>query len=68
MLSQTLKHLEREGFVDRTVYPEVPVRVEYSLTPLGRDLTTPYFKLIGWAQEKHGAIRKARKQYDAAAR
>ena len=45
MLTQTLRDLEREGYVNRTVYPEVPVRVEYSLTEMGRDLVKPLYHL-----------------------
>ena len=49
MLTQTLRSLERDGFVTRTVYPEIPPRVEYELTPLGRSLQVPLHALEQWA-------------------
>lgn len=49
MLSGRLRELESEGLVDRTVYPEVPVRVEYALTEKGRDLTPALDELADWA-------------------
>ena len=63
MLSKTLKRLEEDGFVKRTLYPEVPPRVEYELTDLGRSFLGPLKKLIGWANEHHSAICAARKDY-----
>ena len=64
MLTQTLRDLEREGYVNRTVYPEVPVRVEYSLTEMGRDLVKPLYQLVSWADEHHDDIKRARIAYD----
>jgi len=64
MLTQTLRDLERDGYVSRTVYPEVPVRVEYALTDLGRELIKPLYGLISWADENHEVIRRAREAYD----
>ncbi|WP_084144450.1 MULTISPECIES: helix-turn-helix domain-containing protein [Ferrimonas] len=64
MLTQTLRDLEREGYVNRTVYPEVPVRVEYALTELGRDLVKPLYKLVCWADEHQQEIHRARRSYD----
>lgn len=64
MLTQTLRDLEREGYVNRTVYPEVPVRVEYALTDLGRDLVKPLYQLVSWADTHHEDIKSARKAYD----
>ena len=63
MLSTTLKRLEEDGFVLRTVYPEVPPRVEYELTPLGRSFMVPMRGLVDWANLHHEAIRDARRQY-----
>lgn len=64
MLTQTLRDLEREGYVNRTVYPEVPVRVEYSLTEMGRDLVKPLYQLVSWADKHHEDIKRSRKAYD----
>ena len=63
MLSRTLKRLEQDGFVSRTLYAEVPPRVEYALTDLGRSFLTPMQAMIRWADEHHRAIcarRRAR--------
>lgn len=49
MLSRTLKKLEQDGFITRTLYPEVPPRVEYTLTPLGRSFLEPMQQLVAWA-------------------
>ncbi|BBU59519.1 MarR family transcriptional regulator (plasmid) [Mameliella alba] len=67
MLSKTLKHLEEDGFIRRTLFPEVPPRVEYELTDLGRSFLIPMRGLIGWADENHRAIREARAEYAARA-
>ncbi|MGY3572008.1 winged helix-turn-helix transcriptional regulator [Vibrio paucivorans] len=64
MLTQTLRDLEREGYVNRTVYPEVPVRVEYCLTEMGRDLVKPLYQLVSWAGDHKEDIERARKAYD----
>lgn len=60
MLSRTLKHLEEDGFVKRTLYPEIPPRVEYELTALGHSFLVPMKGLIAWADEHHRAIRESR--------
>ena len=65
MLTQTLRHLERDGLVTRTVHAEVPVRVDYELTDLGRSLTGPLAVLTGWARKHIGVIEQARATYDA---
>jgi len=65
MLTLTLRNLERDGLVTRTIYPEVPPRVEYSLTELGKTLQGPISALWDWAGENHGAIVEARAIYDA---
>lgn len=64
MLTLTLRNLERDGLVTRTIYPEVPPRVEYSLTELGKTLTGPINALWDWSAEHHGAIVDARAIYD----
>ena len=65
MLTQTLRDLERDGYVSRTVYPEVPVKVEYELTKMGKDLVKPLYQLVSWAQSNHGEIKRSREAYDA---
>lgn len=67
MLSQTLKKLERDGLVSRTVFATVPVTVEYALTPLGRTLTETVATLAHWAERNMDAVLTAQKTYDAAA-
>ncbi|MDB5623337.1 MAG: helix-turn-helix transcriptional regulator [Devosia sp.] len=64
MLTLTLRNLERDGLVTRTIYPEVPPRVEYGLTQLGKTLTNPIQALWNWSAEHHGAIIDARAIYD----
>ena len=64
MLSKTLKHLEQDGFIQRTLYAEVPPRVEYQLTDLGRSILVPVKGLVDWASAHHGFIREARQEYD----
>lgn len=56
MLTVTLRSLEADGLVERKVYPEVPPRVEYSLTATGRSLMPHVEALVGWAQEHLPAI------------
>ena len=63
MLSRTLRRLEQDGFIRRTLFPEVPPRVEYELTALGRSFLVPLKGLIVWADEHHRAICEARKEY-----
>jgi DNA-binding HxlR family transcriptional regulator len=63
MLSLTLKRLEEDGFVRRTVYPEVPPRVEYALTPLGQSFLVPMKGLVAWADTHHRLVCEARAQY-----
>ena len=59
MLTQTLRALERDGLLKRKVYAEVPPRVDYSLTPLGRALLEPVTALCGWAQSHQGDLEAA---------
>ncbi|MGW6724548.1 winged helix-turn-helix transcriptional regulator [Nocardia sp. NPDC055029] len=61
MLTQTLRQLERDGFVARTVYPTVPPRVEYTLTDLGRSLCEPIAALREWVETNINRIEKARR-------
>lgn len=65
MLTQTLRTLERDGLVRRTVYPEVPPRVEYELTPLGQTLREPLKALTGWSVDHITEVLSAREEYDA---
>jgi len=60
MLTQTLRDLESNGLVQRTVFAEVPPRTEYTLTPLGRSLRDPLQSLCEWAEKHLPAIAKAR--------
>jgi DNA-binding HxlR family transcriptional regulator len=64
MLTQTLRGLERDGLVSRTVYPEVPVRVEYELTDAGRTLLEPLRALRTWAIDHASDITQAQSSYD----
>lgn len=64
VLSQTLKHLERDGLVSRTAFPTVPVTVEYALTPLGGRLTEAVSAFAHWAEANMDAIHKAQAAYD----
>ncbi|MER8529362.1 helix-turn-helix domain-containing protein [Mesorhizobium sp. M0814] len=66
MLTQTLHDLQRDGYVHRQVFPTKPPSVEYSLTDLGRSMFGPLHQLIQWAELNHGAVREARKIFDAA--
>ena len=65
MLTVTLRGLERDGLVARTVYPEVPPRVEYTLTPLGATLRQLIRGLVAWSGEHLGEVYAARTSYDA---
>jgi DNA-binding HxlR family transcriptional regulator len=65
VMSEALKALERDGLVRRQVFPEVPVRVEYSLTPLGRSFTGPLLALFEWADEHFPEVLAAREAYDS---
>ncbi len=64
MLTVTLRGLERDGLVTRTVYPEVPPRVEYALTPLGQTLLEATCALFNWSVEHRADIDAARVRYD----
>jgi DNA-binding HxlR family transcriptional regulator len=64
MLTTTLRGLERDGLVTRTVYPTIPPRVDYELTPLGRELLVPVKALALWARENIDRINAARERFD----
>jgi len=66
MLTHTLRQLERDGLVLRTVYPTVPLRVEYALTATGQTLIGPLTTLAEWAESHREAILDARATYDNA--
>jgi DNA-binding HxlR family transcriptional regulator len=66
MLTLTLRGLERDGLVTRTVLPTVPPRVDYALTPLGRDLLQPVSALGAWAIRNQAKIARARERFDGA--
>lgn len=64
MLTQTLRSLERDGLITRTVYPEVPPRVEYALTPLGATLTQALAAIRHWAEANINEVVTAQQEYD----
>ncbi len=64
MLAQTLRTLERDGLLLRTVYPETPIRVEYELTPLGETLRGPLKALTDWSVQHIREVLEAREEYD----
>ena len=64
MLTVTLRQLERDGLVERTVYPVVPPRVEYALTPLGSTLHATIQSLVSWTEQHQTEIAAARETYD----
>ena len=64
MLTQSLRNLERHGLVERKVYPAVPPRVEYSLTPLGKTLIEPLAPLAQWSQIHIAEVKAARDRYN----
>jgi DNA-binding HxlR family transcriptional regulator len=65
MLTTTLRGLERDGLVTRTVYPSVPPKVEYALTELGRDLRIPIDALGDWALRNAEAVEESQRRFDA---
>lgn len=66
MLTQTLRGLERDGLVSRTLTPSVPVRVDYALTPLGESLMPLVAAIKSWAEAHMEDVEAARDRYDAA--
>lgn len=65
MLTQTLRNLERDGLLARTVTPTVPLTVEYDLTPLGRSLVDVFLQLKTWADLNMDEVARARDRYDS---
>ena len=66
MLTTTLRALERDGFVTRTIYPTSPPKVEYELTDLGRELLVPVRALGDWARNNKARVDEARRKFDLA--
>lgn len=66
MLTQSLRNLERDGLISRTVFPTKPPSVEYAMTDLGASFMAPLAHLLDWADKSHDTIRTARSTYDAA--
>ena len=66
MLTITLRGLERDGFVTRTVFPSIPPRVDYELTDLGRELRVPVNALGEWARVNIARVKQARERFDNA--
>ncbi|MCF1505643.1 helix-turn-helix transcriptional regulator [Afifella sp. H1R] len=67
MLTQTLRRLQSDGFIDRDVQPTVPPQVTYSLTPLGKSLAGPLLTLIDWAETNFASVVEARQKMAEAA-
>lgn len=67
MLTQTLKDLQRDGYITRTVYPTQPPSVEYALTQMGHSFLDVFQKLVTWSVQTQNMIRAARTDYDKAA-
>ena len=65
MLTLTLRNLERDGLVNRTVTPTIPPRVDYELTELGQSLQKPICGLATWAMDNVGSIHEAQARFDA---
>ena len=65
MLTQTLRQMERDGLVTRRMIAQVPVRVDYGLTPLGQDFAPVVHRVKSWAEQHIAQIHAARKAYDA---
>jgi DNA-binding HxlR family transcriptional regulator len=68
MLTTTLRNLERDGLLVREVYAEIPPRVEYELSPMGKDVMVPVGALMKWIEGHFGAIEKAREGFDRKAK
>jgi len=64
MLTQTLRELERDGLIERTVYPVVPPHTEYTLSALGQSLSVITAQMSGWAEQNMDEVLEARGRYD----
>jgi len=64
MLAQTLRKLEQNGIINRKVYPVLPPMVEYTLTPIGKELMEPISMLGTWAEKNSEAVQRARETYE----
>lgn len=64
MLTQTLRDLQRDGYIDRQVFPTKPPSVEYRMTELGHSLFQPLAQVLLWAEQNHASVRAARQRYD----
>ncbi|HEX7643374.1 MAG TPA: helix-turn-helix domain-containing protein [Burkholderiaceae bacterium] len=64
MLTTTLRHLERDGILTRQIFPEVPPRVEYTVTERGREMLIPVQQLVQWIVQEWPEIEKSRADYD----
>ncbi|MDQ0135787.1 DNA-binding HxlR family transcriptional regulator [Neorhizobium galegae] len=64
MLTQTLRDLQRDGYIEREVFPTKPPSVEYRMTDLGRSLFEPLSKVLLWAEVNHPSVKAARVKYD----
>jgi DNA-binding HxlR family transcriptional regulator len=67
MLTLTLRSLERDGLIERTVYPTVPPKVVYALTDMARELHESFLQLMEWAERNRTRIAESRRRYDLAA-
>ena len=67
MLTETLRHLQRDGYISRHVYPTVPPSVEYALTDLGHSLLLPLDQLVEWSAQNHDVVKAARREFDQVA-
>lgn len=65
MLAQTLRGLERDGYLTRKIYPTIPPQVEYRLTKLGESLLAKIEPLVEWADQNHERVREARESYES---
>ena len=68
VLTQRLRQLERDGLVTRTMHPEIPPRVEYEITDLGRSLAPVFHALVNWSQDHLAEVARARNGYDNSGR